>query len=428
MPSESETGSAIKNRIAREGQITFRDFMEMALYTGPDAYYTSARAKLGRRGDYYTSPELHPSFGALLARQLEEVWAALGKPGSFPIVEMGPGTGALARDVLMHTRQWAPRFFAAIDYVLVERSPDLSARQDAALEEVTSRARRIDSLLDLPEQSITGCFLSNELLDAFPVHRVQVKDGVLRELFVRESQGLFVEATGDPSTPELGRYFQRLGFSLPEGCRGEVNLDALDWARIAAARLRQGVVITMDYGYPAVELYSPRHCDGTLLCFYRHATNSDPYIRVGRQDMTTHVDFTSVARAGEEAGLSTLALTTQREFLLSLGMGRYIDQLDGIGLSFREREANRLSMRELIDPRGLGRIKVLVQQRRLDGFSPTGLRPVDESEAGETGSGARSEAPPLLTINHLDLTAPPDPSALVDAQGMWDELLGEDDE
>jgi SAM-dependent MidA family methyltransferase len=425
----STAEQAIRERIAREGRITFRDFMEMALYTAPGAYYASAGEKLGGRGDYFTSPELHPSFGALLARQMEQVWLALGRPPRFSVVETGPGTGALARDILSYTLRHAPAFHAAVEYLLVERSPDLARRQLRTLAEagISPLPRHAGSLLSLPERSVVGCFLSNELLDAFPVHRVRVEAGGLHEIYVETSEDALRDAAGAPSTEEISAYFQRLGLLPREGCEAEVNLEALAWMRQVAGRLDRGAVITLDYGYPAEEIYSARRCRGTLLCFYRHTVSEDPYSRVGRQDMTSHVDFTSLGLAGEEAGLGTLGLTDQASFLSSLGLERYLALLGTLELEYRELEANRMALRELMNPAGLGRVRVLLQQRDLHGFAPAGLQP------GTPGKPfldreTEEELPPLRTRRHIDLTAPPDVGALLDPGEMWRELLGEDDE
>ena len=427
--SPNRTEAAIRELIATRGRITFRDFMELALYTAPEAYYASTVDKLGRRGDYFTSPELHPAFGALLARQVEQLWLAMGRPSAFTIVEMGPGTGILARDILGYAARHSPEFHETIEYVLVERSPGLRNQQRRTLagKDVAGRIRHIGSLLDLSERSVRGCFLSNELFDAFPVHRVVVRGGRLQELFVEVVSGRLQEREGELSTPGIAEYFQRLGFLPPEGCQAEVNLEALTWMRHLAQRLDTGAVLTLDYGYPAEEMFSSKHCGGTLLCFYRHSLNSDPFARVGRQDITTHVDFTSLAHAGEQEGLSTVGLTTQRSFLAALGMERYLALLPQLGLSSREFEANRIAIGELLDPRGLGRVMVLAQQRGLDGFSPAGLA-TGSPQSGALGRDTSDEPPPLQTERHLDLTAISDPSARLDVEGMWSELMGEDDE
>ena len=421
---------AIRDAIAADGRITFRRFMEMALYSAPGAYYNSKAERIGAEGDYFTSPELHPVFAALVARQLEQLWVAMGRPTEFTVVEMGAGRGSLARDLLSYTATQTPDFHQAIAYIIVERSPSLLRRQQEALRVLSSVATRVSWLegpaVDLPEGSIEGCFLSNELLDAFPVHRVAVRGGKLYEVYVELRDGHLADAPGEISDPRLADYFARLGFLPPEGCIAEVNLDALDWTAQVAGALRRGAVLTFDYGYPAEELYSPRHCDGTLLCFYRHSISRDPYLRIGHQDITTHLDFTSLAREGICHGLQPYPLTTQQSFLGVLGLRGYLRELGQLGLPQQAYRANWVAMQELLNPNGLGRVKLLVQQKGLEGFDPAGLRP-DGLQAGELGRDLSQEPPPLLTAAHMPLTALSPSEPMVDVEGMWEELMGEEE-
>lgn len=423
--------TAIRETIARKGPITFRQFMGMALYSAPGAYYTSGTGQIGLGGDYFTSPEIHPSFGALVARQLEQVWALMGRPDLFTVVEMGAGSGALARDILSYAARWSPDFHTAIRYKILERSPAFARRQEQSLGKLGSITESVTWLVSeafaIPPNSIDGCFLSNELPDAFPVHRVTVQDGTLKEIYVTVRDEKLSETQTDPSTPALDAYFDRLGFLPPEGARVEVNLDAIAWIRDVSGALRRGAAITIDYGYPARELYSERHMDGSLLCFYRHTLGDNPFIRVGLQDMTTHVDFTSLALEGEAAGLQTTGPTTQQAFLSALGMDRYRALLPGMGLWAPEYETNQLGIRELMDPAGLGRIKVLIQTKGLAGFSLAGLR-TEGIRPDDLGRDTTPEPPPLLTRAHMRLNTPANEASLIDAQSMWDQLMGDDEE
>ena len=314
----------IRQRIAEAGAITFREFMALALYHPHHGYYCSSRQKMGRQGDYLTSPEVHPIFGWLVGRQLAQMWDVIGRPQAFTIVEMGAGSGALARDILDWAHRHAPEFFAALEYRLVEVSDELAARQRRIVQEADERLEKaswLPSLEAIPEASVVGCFLSNELADAFPVHRVTVRGGQLEEVYVDWRDRRFEESLGPPSAPALAEYFQRLGLLPGEDCQAEVNLDALEWMKAVGRALGRGFVMTFDYGYPADQLYAPWRRHGTFLCFYRHNPSTDPYARIGRQDMTSHVDFTSLIQAGQEAGLETLGLTTQAQFLDNLGIG-----------------------------------------------------------------------------------------------------------
>lgn len=361
----------IVRRVLAEGGIPFRDFMAMALYEPELGYYTSRRQQMGRGGDYVTSPETGPIFGALVGRQLRQMWELLERPRQFTVVEAGAGSGALCRDILRWAGRAAPDFQAAIQYTIVETSAVLVEGQSSLLaaEGLKPRVRWEDHL----PAEITGCILSNELLDSFPVHRVAVEDGVLREVYVNWDGQRFVEELREPSTPAIEAYFHNLGLLPGEGCRAEVNLDSVRWMGQAAAALKRGFVLTFDYGYEAAELYAPWRRSGTLLCFYRHNPSTDPYVRIGRQDMTAHVDFTSLRRAGEDGGLTTLGLVSQSDFLINLGISDAARPPAAGETDLEEYYARRRAVIELIDPSGLGRLRVLVQSKGVETARLSGL-------------------------------------------------------
>jgi SAM-dependent MidA family methyltransferase len=377
--SEFEPGTdnqALKDLIIEraqcEGGVSFRDFMEMALYHPHLGYYTSTREKIGRAGDYLTSPEVSPIFGAMVGRQLREIWEIMGRAERFQIVEAGAGTGALCRDILRWARRAAPEFSAATEYIIVEVSPALAARQrDAIVEDGISETVRWAEVMP---GGIEGCVLSNELLDSMPVHRVVVERGRLQEVFVTWDGGGFAEDLRTPTSSELEVYFQSLNLLPGEGCRAEVNLEALDWIRAAAKALNRGFVLTFDYGYEAEDLFAPWRRDGTLLCFYGHNPSSDPYSRIGRQDMTSHIDFTSARRSGERAGLATLGMLSQAEFLTNLGIAEAISPPGKGEVDLEGYYSRRRAVMELLDPAGLGRIRVLAQHRGVEARTLAGLR------------------------------------------------------
>jgi SAM-dependent MidA family methyltransferase len=214
-------------------------------------------------------------------------------------------------------------------------------------------------------KSIEGCIVSNELLDSMPIHRIAMSEGRVREIYLNWDGRRFVEELREPA-PEVRRYFDDLKLLPGEGCRGEVNPEAPRWMGKAGDALSRGFVLTFDYGYEAPDLYAPWRTDGTLLCFYRHNPSADPYARIGRQDMTSHVDFATIRRAGEEAGLRTIGLTSQAEFLTRLGIAEALPPAPG-EIDLEERLARRRAVSELIDPAGLGRIKVLAQAKGVGG-------------------------------------------------------------
>jgi SAM-dependent MidA family methyltransferase len=372
---ESITESAplvaeLRSRIDHDGPITFRDFMEAALYHPKHGYYRTRSAATSRGGDYVTSPEVHPIFGALVGRQLCEFWEATGSPTAFDVVEQGGGRGWLARDVLRWAAKAAPTFAAAIRYTIVEPIELLRSEQQATLAELDDTGG-VSWSDDLPS-TIEGCVISNELLDAFPVHRVARHGDVLREVYVAHDGRGFIDQFGPLSDAAISTYFDDLALLPGDGCYAEVNLEAPRWVASVAARLKRGYVLTFDYGYEASDLYAPWRRDGTLLCFYRQSVSSDPYQRIGRQDMTASVDFTTVARAGERAGLSSVAMTDQSQFLLRMGVSDGVASAAG-GAELEEYFARRNAVLDLIDPGRLGRIKVLLQSKGVAVHDLTGF-------------------------------------------------------
>lgn len=356
----------LRRRIESEGAITFHDYMDTALYHPQLGYYAS-RQPMGREGDYLTSPEVHPMFGALVGKKLAEMRRAMGEPAAFDVVEQGAGTGRMAHDVLRWASRRDPTFFAATRYRIVEISTSLRERQQQTLAALPDlRDGQVEWLDKLPDR-IEGVVLSNELLDSFPVHRVVMTDGAMREVYVSYKDRQFDEELRAPSTTRLKQYFADLGIQPSNGCTVEVNLHAIDWMADVADKLRRGFVLTFDYGYDARELYAPWRRGGTLMCFHGHNPSNDPYARIGKQDMTAHIDFTSIKRAGEEHGLSVAGFTTQARFLANLGIGAALGEVakETPG-ALEEYYARRRAVTELIDPAGLGRIRVLAQRKGVE--------------------------------------------------------------
>ncbi len=370
----------ILSRIKARGRISFAEFMELALYHPDYGYYRPPRERIGPRGDYYTSAHVHPVFGGLLARQIHQMWEILGRPSPFIIAEMGAGKGLLCSDLLSKCRNRYPDFYAAIKYVLAEVNSDLPERQISLLSSFKSEGKlewiSPDDLLE-GKRPFTGCFLSNELVDAFPVHVVQQIGGRLRELFVNLRDGGLQESPGSPSTQALEEYFCLYGSVLEEGQRAEVNLKALDWMEGVNRALSRGFVLTIDYGYEAAELYHPDRKEGTLLCYFRHTTSTDPYQRIGDQDITSHVNFTALMKKGEEIGLKRAGYTEQYKFLIALGLLQELEELE----KSAERPSapgflkNKLAMRNLLIPGGMGTLfKVLAQSKGIDGVELLGFQ------------------------------------------------------
>ena len=380
----------IRSVIRSRGRITFAEFMRMALYepglgyymTPPDQSGQSARS--GRDGDYFTAPELHPLFGQMVGRQVIEMADQLHRV--FPseeiaIIEMGAGRGLMAEDILTVCAQRRP---ARLRYVVIEISPSLAADQRARLARFAEQGISVQWCRTLDEagpeaaradaaQGQTGVIVSNELVDAFPVHRVVMQGGRLLERYVTLEGERLAEQLDLPSTPALEDYFKRLAVPLPEGFQTEVNLEASDWMTRIGRLLRAGFVLTIDYGHTAEERYAPARREGTLACYAGHRRLDDPYVRVGRQDLTAHVDFSALVRAGREAGLTVAGFTDQTSFLLGLGAAEAMEARLS-GCDELRREVELAAMKMLLAPDGMGRaFKVLIQYKGVTSPRLSGL-------------------------------------------------------
>jgi len=349
--------------------------MELCLYHPEHGYYMQGRERTGIRGDYFTSPDLHPVFARLIARQAGEVWEMLGRPPRFTWVEMGPGRGFFAHDFLAGAGNQNPDFHKAIEYLAVEPG----ARQRAWLRERFSgvdggqRIRIVENLDEV--ESVTGCFFSNELVDAFPVHVVTRSGGKLNEVYVAAEGNRLVERIGKLSGTELAAAVARYAHDLEEGHRAELSLRSAEWVRAVAAKLARGFVITIDYGNLAERLYTADRPRGTLMAYREHTAGEDFYNSPGETDLTAHVNFSSLIDAGKEAGLEFAGFTTQERFLLALGEGNIFADICDPGQSEIEQLQARLKLKRLINPEGMGNIfKVLIQRRRVEPSTLTGLK------------------------------------------------------
>ena len=317
MPAESALADALRDEIARRGPIPFRDFMERALYDPVQGYYGSGRARVGRGGDFFTNVSVGPLFGRLLARQFAEMWVALGKPAEFAIVEQGAHHGDFAADVLAALRDTASACLTATTYWVVEPLAALRQTQQEKLATWEgSKVRWVESLAELPP--FVGVHFSNELPDAFPVHRIARRGDGWRERFVDFDGARFVFIDASVSNVALTTALACLPDVSP-GYETEINLAAPAWIAEVAARLERGFMLAIDYGYPRAEYYRPERDHGTLSAYAGHQREPDPLARPGEIDLTAHVDFTSLAEAGIAAGLSLAGFTDQHHFMVGLG-------------------------------------------------------------------------------------------------------------
>ena len=364
----------IAERIRRFGPITFSEYMREALYHPIHGYYS--RPEASRFADYYTSVDVHPVFGRLLARQFEEMWRRLDSPRDFTLVEAGAGVGRLASQILPFVRSTFPEFYQSLRYVAVERSPARSDQLASRLALYVGEGK-CSASLEIPPRITAGCVFSNELLDAFPVHRLVFQDGSLQELFVAREGDSFTEVLRPLSSCAITDYFAAQNIAFQDGQRAEVSLEACDWITEIARRLDRGFVLTIDYGHEAADLFDAHHMAGTMLAYSRHRATEDFFAAPGEQDLTAHVNFTALRLWGERQALHTLGLVSQTSFLLALGRGNDFADLYDEGMDESARVRARLQLKTLIFPEGMGeRFQVLLQQKGLPAAVLTGLSPL----------------------------------------------------
>ncbi len=355
----------ISERIHTEGPITFADYMQMALYEPDYGYYVTGRAKMGWEGsDYFTSADVSTFFAHALTRQLMQWWQKLGQPANFVVLEQGAGKRNLAQEIMAWTRHTQPDFYAALDY----RMEDIRTGQNA------------NAPLAVPDTPAPSVIFSNELIDAFPVHLIELRNAQLYEVYVDVVNGRLCEVLDKPASAEVATYLDNYHIpwaSFDAGWRAEINLDALRWMRHTVSRIRHGYILTIDYGDKAKALYTRQRQRGTLACYFQHQLNERPLVRPGEQDITAHVNFSALIDEGRRQRFHLHTYTTQRQWLEGLGMQEELEQRRQTEFAAAETERAtdrgqiallqwrtlRQQVATLTDPNGLGNFKVLVLRR-----------------------------------------------------------------
>ena len=355
----------LAERIRRSGPIPFAAFMEAALYDPQDGYYRSGRRTVGREGDYLTSPEVHPLFGYAVAAQVVEVWERIGRPAPFTLREVGPGSGACIEPLLAWVRSQRPDCWDALHVELVEPSAAARDQQARRLGDLGERVRWLGRLDE--GAAIEGAVFANELLDAQPVHRLRWNGEAWEELLVGLSEeGGLRDVAGPVSRAELLAPLAGVAASpgqIVEVCPGLAGL-----VEALASGVGRGLLLLFDYGYPRARLYAPWRREGTLMTFHRHTPGAEPYVRVGEQDITGHIDLDSVRAAATRAGLRAYPVRSQAEFLAAMGATHTDAAADaGRGAHLDTYLSRRRAVEALCDPGGLGRIAVLGFGRGVSG-------------------------------------------------------------
>ena len=375
----------IVEEIRRRGPISFSRYMELCLYHPEWGYYSRSKEQFGKAGDFYTASDVHAIFGRLLARQFDEMWRALDAPARIDILELGPGRGLFAQDVLAWSKKKFPDFLAALHYTLIERSPHLRSRlqerlaslpaQSSSLVLNSSPAQNwaekitiVGSLDELAPTAENVIVFGNEFFDALPVEVLDYKG----ELRVAAEGNTLVETFAVPS-PEVLEFADRYGIHPADGERTEATLAGRNFMKRIVERVRRGFVVLIDYGYTREELLAGRSTS-TVRAFRQHAISHTPYEAPGEQDITAHVNFTALREAGLAAGLEAGHLLTQAQFLMGIGEpNQFADVFDGAQLP-QERAKVTLQLKHLITPAGMGEtFHVLVASKGVDPHRVAGL-------------------------------------------------------
>lgn len=359
----------------QEGKISFRRFMEIALYEPGLGYYSSGTFKIGEHGDFITAPEISTVYSNCIARQCQQILNELDKGH---ILELGPGTGRMACDIL---RELEKQESLPEKYLLLETSADLRERQQKYINQHIPHLEKIIYWLEeLPANAFNGIILANEVIDAIPVHRFVFSGNILKELKVgfENNRFVWVESPFNEETFHLvHRELEPFFDTWPQGYSSEINIDLPSFINSFSDCIRQGVIIIADYGYPRQDYYHPQRINGTLLCHYRHRAHNDPFFYPGLQDITTSVNFTSLAEAAVNAGLDVCGYTTQAHFLMSCGLEEVIKQMEDGNLSDKAMLSSQI--RQLTMPGEMGeRFKFIALSKNMNmpllGFQFVDLR------------------------------------------------------
>lgn len=329
----------VENLVREKGQITFAEFMDIALYKEGLGYYQKLNP-FGEQGSFYTSVNASESFGRTLAMSFIYMAETLGLEKSF--CEMGAGSGMLANDILNYVKSARPDFYKDLNYTIIEKSAYLIERQKNLIEKEHPGKARWVTFEDF--SGFSGVFYSNELIDAFPVHRLIRMNGELKELHVGWIDGALRFSPGELSTPLLSEFLDRINLKITETQIVDINLDLRRWVEAMADKVEKGVVVTIDYGFEAPMLYQSYRRDGTVTCYYKHTQNNDFFDRIGYQDITAFVDFTSLSLYGAQKGLNPVAFMPQWLYLVQAGV---LDEIQAAGTDLA-----KASIKSLIMPEG----------------------------------------------------------------------------
>src|SRR3990172_1806493 len=375
MVSETPLMPILREEIrAAGGKITFARFMELCLYHPQHGYYNTERVKLGKRGDFYTSAHTGPVFARLLARHFELLWHELGKPDRFDLVELGPGDGWFAAELLPWVAKRFPEFSSHLNYIAVEQSPLLRVRLKQLLSAYGDKALISD---DLPTRKnlrggITGCIVANEFFDALPIHILMWRDGRWLERYVCLESDSLRACEEEPSVAELSQhansgYKAALELHHSENSWvAEIRPLAAAWMNKLAESLTRGELLIIDYGYTQEEWQCGRFPQGSVLGYFQHQVIYELLANPGEQDLTAHVNFSQLMEVGNQNGLRSWNPFPQAQanFLMELGEADEFHEVLADCATDRERQQRALQLKTLILPQGIGTTFQVLQFRK----------------------------------------------------------------
>ena len=377
--------TVIKKQIRQKDAISFKEFMEIALYHREVGYYTSSKSIIE---NFYTSPYTHPAFGASLCLQLNQMWIAMGEPKVFVVIEVGCGDGILAQDIVGYARSNRLPFINALEYVAIDRSRSLISSL-VGIDGFNKVVSNLDSFKD-----VVGCIISNELIDSFPVNRFKIQDGNICEIMVTLLNGSFSEILSKDPDPIITERLDDLSWDLPDNFEGEINGYIESWVKSLRRVLSNGFVITIDYGSNHVKLYDPENIFSGIRSYRRHSQPISIYDQIGYCDITSDVDFSWLINRSERSNLQQLYMLNQQEFLSRWGVENWIDDIRVKKISQNVLHSNLVGIRQLMRDDGFGQFKVLIQYIGKEIDSLGSILPDETS--------ANGYPVPMLTGKHAD--------------------------
>ena len=359
----NELEEIIKSEISAKGRITFERFMDLALYHDLYGYYSSGNVSIGKVGDFYTSPYVNKAFGEVLSKFIIKSLKMINS-SSHVIIEIGGGNGTLAKDLMDTLKFEYPAIYNNVKYKYIENSTNLLGQARDLLKDHLDKIDFINDLSEIEDEEIEGVVISNELFDALPFHRMIMNNAIIKETYVALQNNQFVETTDIPSTDELQNYVSDFNLDLIDGQQFEISLGIREALSEICRILKKGIVLTIDYGYLAKELYSRSRIKGTYKCMKGHTINEYPFRDIGEQDITAHVNFSDLIQTGNDLGLREIKYTTQGQFLIDWGI---LDIIENISKQGEESKKKISSVKNLFLPGSMGnKFKVLIQEKNLD--------------------------------------------------------------